>query len=225
MIHRALPFLALMLSPARAAEPLPHAFLLPRGTPPPPGAYAVQLTPFLQSEAGRSKLDLGAHASVGMFERGGLHLRSLGIGTFPTTELIGMASLVRDGGRGLSLLAIAGAPTGPSTGGHHGSWSFLAGLAGHWPGRRWGADAVLHYDFTASHLLPEAALVLALGDRLFAVAEGSATLGDRAELYALPGLKLALGRSVRLGAGYRFPLTRARKFDGQALIQVELGGH
>ncbi|MBI4375096.1 MAG: hypothetical protein HY549_01475 [Elusimicrobia bacterium] len=202
---------------------LPHAFLLPRGLAPRPGSYNIQLTPFLQGKRGVYELDTGGHASIGMFDWGGLHLRSLGARTAPTTELIGIATLARDGPRGLSLLAIAGAPTGPSRDGHHSSWSFLAGLAGHWPGHGWGADALLHYDFSLGHFIPEVSLIRKLTKRCFAVLEGSATIGNRPEIYTLPGIKFALNRSSLIGLGYRFPLTNSRTFDRQIYAQLEWG--
>ena len=215
----------------------PHSFLLPKGIPDLPGSYNLQLSPFLQQKNGSPQADLGGHASVGMFDWGGVHLRSLGIKTTSTLEVIGMTALWRDQARkqGISMIAILGIPTQTSSGvsgnandgdEHHGSWGYLLGLTGRWVySEDFMWDGILHYDFMAKHLIPESGLVFKTWGSLFTTLDLRATLGSEPTASILPGIKYAIIPSLFLGAGYNAAFGAASKFDRQFYLQVEMGRH
>ena len=217
-------------------EHFPHAFLVPMGVPPTQGCYNAQLNGIYQRLDGSSRGDFGGHASYGLFDWGGIHLRSLGVATAPTTEVIGMVGLFRDASRsnGLSALAIVGLPTGPSSSHGHtdataspgSATTFLAGLTGRWlvtPWLRW--DANIHYDFTEKHVVPESGLVARTLKDLFVSLDVRATLGDGTQVLALPGVKYHLGHGVYIGLGYEAPLTTERPYDSRTYLQLEFGSH
>ncbi len=219
-----------------SGEHFPHAFLVPMGVPPTQGCYTVQLNGIYQRLDGSSRGDFGGHASYGLFDWGGIHLRSLGVATAPTTEVIGMVGLFRDASRsnGISALAIVGLPTGSSSSHDHADPSansgstttFLAGLTGRWiiaPWLRW--DANIHYDFTEKHVVPESGLVARTLKDLFLSLDVRATLGSGNQVLALPGVKYHLGRGVYLGLGYEAPLTTDRPYDSRTYLQLEFGSH
>lgn len=58
--------------------------------PDPVGSYNIRLNGFRQVHDSELSYDVGGHLSYGMFEWGGIHLRSLGVRTTPLTEVIGM---------------------------------------------------------------------------------------------------------------------------------------
>lgn len=209
----------------------PHSFLLPRAIPTHPGSYNIQLSPFIEQYNGVSKLDVGAHIGIGMFDWGGIHFRSLGVNTTSKVEMIGMGSLLRNDstGSGLSLLAILAVPTQRTVDSHgHDSFAFgyLLGLAGHLkPHADIAFDATVHYDFSAKHLIPEAGLVWHANERLFPTLDLVGVFGGDTELTVMPGLKYTVSTATTIGIGYRSPVTTQRTFDGQLYLQLEVGHH
>lgn len=205
----------------------PHAFLLPNGITPPKGTYNLQLSPFVEQRTDSTDLDVGGHASFGLFDWGGIHLRSLGIRTTSQLKVIGMGSLYRatDGRSGLGVLAILGVPSGgKKTSAHHGV-SYLGGISG----RMYlleclAADVILHYDFTAKHFIPEAGLVWQVVPRWFAILDTRVTVGA-GQADVLPGVKYQLNQDLFVGAGFRQPIGPAVPFERQFHLQLELGNH
>ncbi len=205
----------------------PHSFLLPMAVPGRQGSFDLQVNPLLQTSDG-SSLDVGGHLSYGLFDWGGVHLRSLGAATTRFTEVIAMVGLLRDQRRtrGLSLLAIVGIPTGPEAEAKHGGWAYLLGATWRLTPRSWLQwDANLHYDFSAHHLVPESGLVARLATDWFASLDAQATLGGGTRLSLLPGLKLRVASGLFVGAGFQFPLTDARDFDRRFYLQLEWARH
>ncbi len=210
------------------SDPFPHSFLLPMAIPGPPWSYNVQLTPFLQQKDGENKLDAGAHASLGLFDWGGIHFRSPGARTAPTAEIIAMVGLVNDSAKqnGLSLLAIAGIPTKQPADGHHAELSYILGVSwqltpADW--FRWTAN--LHYDFTEKHMIPESGILIRLFPKFFAGLEGRATIGKEKIVYLLPSLKYNLIENHFIGIGYEAPVKRDREYDWRIYFQIEHGNH
>ncbi|MCC6128969.1 MAG: hypothetical protein IT186_03490 [Acidobacteria bacterium] len=219
---------------------LPHSFNIPMGVVSPAGCHAVELNGIYQEDGGSSRGDFGGHASFSFFDWGGVHLRSQGIGTAPTTEVIGMVGLLRDKARrnGLSALVIVGLPTGPSDGHGHDvtgtggaenpgpQTTFLTGVAWRLTLAEWLLwDANVHYDFTLDHVVPESGLTARVHDRVFTNLEVRATLGDGSEVLGLAGVKYRAGRGLFVGLGYEAALTTSRPYDRRLYFQVEILSH
>lgn len=210
------------------AHSLPHAFLIPNGVAPKKGAYNFQIDPFLEQRSdSTSILDIGGHASVGMFDWGGIHLRSLGARTTPSLKVIAMGSLYRDpqGESGMGLLGIVGVPTGAvkESNTHHGL-SYLVGISGRFLAMtKLASDVILHYDVTAAHFIPELGLVYWALDRLFFILDARATIGA-GQSDILPGFKYKISEETFIGAGYRQPFGNS-SFDRQLHLLLELGRH
>lgn len=207
---------------------LPHPVNAAMGIPDPVGSFNIRLNALRQQTTLGAENDISGHIGYGMFEWGGIHLRSLGVKTTPFTEVIGMVELWRDESRtqGLSFLGILGIPTGRNKDEHHGI-AYLAGIAG-----RVNTfdilttDAIVHYDFTAGHLIVESGSVIRLMPNVFGVLDISTTFGNlRPNISLLPALKISVYPMTFVGIGYRVPVTVARDFTNQIYLQIEIGSH
>ena len=207
----------------------PHPLNATMAIPDPVGSYNIRLNAFRQQKDNEATYDFSGHLSYGMFDWGGIHLRSLGVKTTPLTEMIAMVGLWRNGRRtqGVSLLGIVGLPTGKKEGnGHHGL-TYLAGLTGRIA--KEGIitnDMILHYDFSAKHTITETGTVVKLMANLFATLDARGTFGsDQPDIALLTSLKFQLFAATFLALGYHTPVTNTRTFSHQVFVQVEVGSH
>ncbi|MBU2507827.1 MAG: hypothetical protein KJ799_14050, partial [Bacteroidetes bacterium] len=113
-------------------SPFPHPVNATMSIPDPVGSYNIRLNAFRQQNDATSELDVSGHLGYGMFEWGGIHLRSLGVKSTPFTEVIGLVGLWRNNERtqGISLLGIVGIPTGAKAEGQHHGLAYLFGFTG-----------------------------------------------------------------------------------------------
>lgn len=207
----------------------PHPINTTMGIPDPVGSYNIRLNVFRQQTDAGSEYDLSGHLGYGMFEWGGIHLRSLGVKTFGLLEIIGMVGLWETAAKanGLSALAILGVPTADPKKKGHGGFAYLAGLAARtsYP-ENTTHDIILHYDFTAGHFIAESGSVIHLIPGLFGVVDFSATVGKSSPLVTiLPGLKISPSENLFVGFGYRFHVSTAKDFSNQLYLQFELSQH
>lgn len=205
----------------------PHSLNATMAIPDPVGSYNIRLNGFRQVKDGEGTYDVSGHMSYGMFDWGGIHLRSLGVRTTPFTEIIGMVGLWRDDARtkGVSLLGIVGIPTGKEEGGKQHGLAYLAGVTG-----RIGIegvmanDAILHYDFSAKHFIGETGSVLRLAHNLFGTLDARGVFGNsRPDVSLLTSLKFQLWPLTFLALGYRTPVSNFKAIEQQVLVQVEVG--
>ncbi|MEK6570964.1 MAG: hypothetical protein AABZ61_06310 [Bacteroidota bacterium] len=217
------------LSASLAAHQLPHPMNATMGIPDPVGSYNIRLNGFRQKNNGGAEYDLSGHIGYGMFEWGGIHLRSLGVRTTPFTEIIGIVGFWRNDARtqGASLLGIIGLPTGKKKGEAHHGLAYLLGLTGRMA--RDGLltnDIILHYDFSAKHYIAENGMVIELTPNVFGVVDARGVFGkSRPEVSLLPALKLRMLSSTYVAIGYNASLTKAKPFQNQMFVQVEIGSH
>lgn len=208
---------------------LPHSFLLPRGVPEKKNSYHIQVSPFLDQTSGVTTPDIGGHLSYGLFDWGGIHLRSLGARTSPNAEIIGLIGLIKnqEHTQGISLLTILAIPTNKKPGQDHSGLGYLVGLASRLtPTNNIVINPTLHYDFTAMHVIPELGMIYRLSSLFYSVLDSRASLGSGGnKVDLLPGMKLRIGSHSFLGVGYRFPVTTLRDFDRQIYFQYELMSH
>lgn len=214
---------------AAAIHHFPHPLNATMGMPDPVGSYNIRLNGFREVKDGDGKYDMSGHLSYGMFDWGGIHLRSLGVRTTPFTEIIGMVGLWRNEQRsqGISLLGIVGIPTGKKDGEAHHGLSYLAGFTGRIaaPGVITN-DIILHYDFTAKHYIAETGSVVKLWPNLFMTIDVRGTFGNvRPDISLLSSMKFQVSPGMFLALGYHTPVTSAKTFTHQIFAQLEIGSH
>lgn len=226
-----LPWLVRAADHDSATGHYPHPLNATMGIPDPVGSYNLRLNTFHQRAGEGSEFDWSGHVGYGLFEWGGIHLRSLGVRSTALTEVIGMVGLWQDEQRdeGVSLLGIIGIPTGRRKEGeeHHGL-SYLIGVAG----RKFSLNAmtndiILHYDVTAKHYIAESGTVVRLYHGIFGVFDTRATVGatTRPEVLLMPSLKVSVPSVGFVGVGYNVPLTRLSSLEHQVFVQIEVGSH
>lgn len=207
----------------------PHPLNATMAIPDPVGSYNIRLNGFRQVHNSEVSYDVSGHLSYGMFEWGGLHLRSLGVKTTSLTELIGMVGLWRNERRtqGISFLGIVGIPTGKKEDGAHHGLSYLAGLTGRIASEGvFTNDIILHYDFTAGHYIAETGSVMKLFEELYATLDLRASFGsDRSDISALTSMKFRFAPLAFLALGYHTPVTNEQTFAHQIFVQLEVGSH
>ena len=212
----------------------PHPINTTMGIPDPVGSYNIRLNGFRQQTNSGSEYDLSGHLGYGMFDWGGIHLRSLGVKTTPFTEIIGMVRLWRDESQqqgpvptGVSFLGILGVPTGKKEGKEHHGIAYLAGLAARV--NAFGVatnDFIAHYDFSAGHFIAESGSVIRLLPDVFGIVETSGTFGDsQPNITLLSAIKVLIIPSTFVSIGYRFPVSTQRDFRNQVYLQVEVSHH
>lgn len=207
----------------------PHPLNATMGIPDPVGSYNIRLNVFRQQTDSGSEYDLSGHLGYGMFEWGGIHLRSLGVKTTPLTEVIGMVGLWRNQRKtqGISLLGIVGIPTGSKEGEAHHGLAYLAGFTARLATENvMTNDIILHYDFTAKHYIAETGSVVRVMENLFATLDLRGAFGnDRPDISALTSFKFQIAPLLFLAVGYYTPATNARTFAHQIFVQFEMGSH
>lgn len=208
----------------------PHPLNATMAIPDPVGSYNIRLNGFRQVHNNDVSYDVSGHFSYGMFEWGGLHLRSLGVKTNPLTELIGMVGLWRNERRtqGISFIGIVGIPTGKKKADKHHGLSYLAGFSGRVTVDDFiNNDIILHYDFTAKHYIAESGTVVRLSPNVFGVLDTKTTLGNNVqpEVLLLPSVKFRILSGGFIGVGYNVPVTTYSTFEKQFFIQLEIGSH
>lgn len=210
-------------------QTFPHPVNATMGIPDPVGSYNIWLNLFRQQTDSGSEYDLSGHLGYGMFEWGGIHLRSLGVKTTPFTEIIGMVGLWRDESQqqGVSFLGILGVPTGKKGGKEHHGIAYLAGLAARV--NAFGVttnDVIAHYDFSTGHFIAESGSVIGLLPNVFGIVETSGTFGSsRPNITMLSAIKVLIIPSTFVSIGYRFPVSTQREFRNQVYLQVEVSHH
>lgn len=210
---------------------LPHPINATMGILDPVGSYNARVNLFRQQNSdGNSETDIGGHFSYGLSEIGGIHIRSLGIRTTPSTELIGMVNLFRDElkQQGMSFIGILGLPTGKKNGDEHHGLSYLMGFSGRVTVSDFiNNDVILHYDFTAKHYIAESGTVARVSPNIFLGLDARMTIGNNVlpESLLMPSVKVRIIDGGFLGVGYNTPLTTYSTFDKQLLMQFEVGSH
>lgn len=210
-------------------SPFPHPVNATMAISDPVGSYNIRLNVFRQQNDGTSELDVSGHLSYGMFEWGGIHLRSLGVKTTPFTEVIGMAGLWRNEEltQGISLLGIVGIPTGAKKQGQHHGLAYLFGFTGRIAKENLLTnDIILHYDFSAAHFIAETGTVVKLSHAAFTTLDLRSTFGEsRPDITILPSVKWKVIDSGFIAFGFHAPLTKSTAFKNQIIVQIELGSH
>lgn len=207
----------------------PHPLNATMAIPDPVGSYNIRLNAFREQKDNEATYDFSGHLSYGMFDWGGIHLRSLGVKTTPLTEMIAMVGLWRNQRKtqGISLLGIVGIPTGKNEEGAHHGLSYLAGFTTRLASENAITnDIILHYDFTAKHYITETGSVVRVMENLFATLDLRGSFGnDRPDISALTSFTFQIAPMLFLAFGYHTPVTNARTFSHQVFVQIEVGSH
>jgi hypothetical protein len=207
----------------------PHPVNATMGTPDPIGSFNVRLNTFKQDRDGTSEYDIGGHLGYGLWEWGGIHLRSLGVRTTPLTELIGLVGLWRSEQKeqGISFISILGLPTSKKEGEEHHGLSYLVGLTGRMAIHNvLTNDVILHYDVSAKHYIAETGTVVRLFTSMFGVLDTRTTVGStQPEVLVMPAVKVKLFSLGFLGLGLNVPITTTSSFHRQVVVQIEVGNH
>lgn len=223
-------FPILLPAQQRSEHLFPHPINSTMGIPDPVGSYNVRLNTFHQQIGQTDEIDISGHISYGMFDWGGVHLRSLGVRTTPFTEIIGMVGFWRDteNKNGISLLGIIGVPTGKNKSGerHHGV-AYLFGVTNRLVINDCLVnDGIFHYDFSAKHFIVETGSVIQLTHNLFGGLDMSGTFGNSLpEITVLPSIKARIFDSMFLALGYNAGITTIKPFVHQIFLQLEIGSH
>lgn len=207
----------------------PHPVNSTMGIPDPIGSFNIRLNALRQQTTDGVEYDLSGHLGYGLFEWGGIHLRSLGVKTTPFTEVIGMVGLWRNKERtqGISLLGIVGIPTGAKKEGQHHGLAYLFGVTGRMAKEDlFTNDIILHYDLSAAHFIAETGTVVKLFPILFTTLDLRGTFGgSRPDISILPSIKWKVIDSGFIAFGFHAALTKSTSFKNQVIAQIELGSH
>ena len=203
---------------------LVHPFLAHMGMPDGPGEVSVRIMSVEERNAGLASGTYGFHIEAGIIDRLGLHLRNDAIRTHSSTEMMLQYAIFRsdDGLSGISAIGEVEFPTGSTednrTQGLYGiSFAYLRIPF-------FAVNSVVHYSPVEKMVVWEISLVARMTHKIFPVLELSGESGqDMSFTNALFAWKFKIPNNNAIGVGYRLPITKAREFESQLLLQAEFG--
>jgi hypothetical protein len=199
-----------------------HPFFTHMGMPDPVGHGVLRLSGVAIREEGHTLGDFGFHLETGLADRWGLHIRNDRVLNNDHTEItLQYAALrSRDGMSGFSPFAELEIPT------HEGERHFygLVGFSTMWSTRMLEFNQSLEYSPEEEALEGSVSMVGKVGQHLFPVVEFifAGANGAKAQNSMIGGLKYRFNKNIVFGIGYQVPVTEAREFDHQVLVQTDL---
>ena len=199
-----------------------HPFFTHMGLPDPVGRYALRLSGVATREEGHTRGDFGFHLETGLSDRIGLHIRNDRVLNNAHTEIMLQYAAIRsrDGMSGFSPFAEVEVPTHKDERHAYG----LVGFSTMWSTHILELNQSLEYSPKEEALEGSVSLVGKVGQRLFPVVEFilATAKGAKPQNSIIGGLKYRINRYTVVGIGYQVPVTQAKEFAHQVLLQTDL---
>jgi hypothetical protein len=199
-----------------------HPFFTHMGMPDPVGHYALRLSGVAAREEGHTRGDFGFHLETGLSKRIGLHIRNDRILNNAHTEIMLQYAAIRsrDGMSGFSPFVELEIPTHEDERHFYG----LVGFSTTWSTHILELNQSVEYSPEEDGLEGSVSMVGKVGQRLFPVVEFifAASEGATPQNSMIGGLKYRINRYTVLGMGYQAPVTKAKEFTHQLLLQTDL---
>jgi hypothetical protein len=198
-----------------------HPFFTHMGMPEAVGHSALRLSGVATRENGDTSGDAGFHLETGLAERLGLHIRNDRVSHNAHTEIMLQYAAIRsqDGMSGFSPFVEVEIPT------HEGEQHTYAlfGFSTMWSTHGFQFNQSLEYSPVEKALEGSFSIVGKVGQRLFPVVEFifAAAEGAKPQDSMIGGLKYRINKNTVLGIGYQVPVTEAREFNHQVLLQMD----
>jgi hypothetical protein len=199
-----------------------HPFFTHMGMPEAVGHSALRLSGVAACEEGRTRVDGGFHLETGLADRIGLHIRNDRVSNNAHTEIMLQYAAIRsrDGMSGFSPFVEVEIPT------HEGERHTYAlfGFSTMWSTYGFQFNQSLEYSPEEEALEGSFSMVGKVGQRLFPVVEFifAAAEGAKPQDSMIGGMKYRINKNTVLGIGYQVPVTEAREFTNQVLLQMDL---
>jgi hypothetical protein len=199
-----------------------HPFFTHMGMPDPVGHYALRLSGVATREEGHNRRDFGFHLETGLADRLGLHIRNDRVSNNAHTEIMLQCAAIksRDGMSGFSPFAEIEIPTHEGERHTYG----LVGFSTMWSTHILELNQSLEYSPREEALEGSVSLVGKVGQRLFPIVEFilAAANGAKPQNSMIGGLKYRINRYTVFGIGYQVPVTEAKEFTHQVLLQTDV---
>ncbi len=199
-----------------------HPFFTHMGLPDPAGHYALRLSGAAAREEGHTRGDFGLHLETGLADRLGLHIRNDRVLNNAHTELMLQYAAIRsrDKMSGFSPFVEVEVPTHKDERHTYG----LVGFSTMWSTLRLEVNQSLEYSPEEEALEGSVSLVGKVGTRLFPVVEFilAAANDAKPQNSMIGGLKYRINSHAVVGIGCQVPVTEAREFTHQIVLQTDL---
>jgi len=199
-----------------------HPFFTHMGMPESVGHSALRLSGVSTREEGDTRGDFGFHLETGLSERLGLHIRNDRVSNNAHTEFMLQYAAIRsrDGMSGFSPFVEVEIPTHEDERHTYG----LVGFSTMWSTQGFQLNQSLEYSPEEEALEGSVSMVGKVGQRFFPIIEFilAAAEGATPQNSMIGGLKYRINRNTVFGIGYQFPVTEAREFNHQILLQMDL---
>lgn len=211
---------------AKEEQEVPHAFFTHEGLPDAVGNFSLRTAALATRMDNRTRGDFSFHFETGLTKNIGVHIRNDQFRESPRTEIMFQFAAVtsKDGRSGFAPLIEFEIPT-RKEGERVAS---LVGFTTKLANSRIAFNQVLHYDPREGGIDASASLVTGLTKRIFPVVEllGMGATGSPTVVNMLIGVKVRVRDGFLLGLAFQQPLTDAREFSSQLVLQpdIEWGG-
>jgi len=199
-----------------------HPFFTHMGMPEAVGHSALRLSGVATREEGDTLGDVGFHLETGLADRIGLHIRNDRISNNAHTEIMLQYAAIRsrDGMSGFSPFIELEVPTHEDERHAYG----LFGFSTMWSTHGLELNQSVEYSPEEEALEGSFSMVGKVSQRLFPVVEFifAAAEGATPQNSMIGGLKYRINKYTAFGIGYQFPVTEAREFNHQVLLQMDL---
>jgi hypothetical protein len=199
-----------------------HPFFTHMGMPEAVGHSALRLSGVSTREEGDTRGDFGFHLETGLADRIGLHIRNDRVVNNAHTEIMLQYAAIRsqDGMSGFSPFVELEVPTREDQQHAYG----LFGFSTMWTTHGLELNQSLEYSPAENALEGSFSMVGKVGQRLFPVVEFIFTAAEGAppQDSMIGGLKYRINKYTAFGIGYQFPVTVAREFNHQVLLQMDI---
>ena len=199
-----------------------HPFFTHMGMPEAVGHSALRLSGVSTREEGDTRGDFGFHLETGLSERLGLHIRNDRVSNNAHTEFMLQYAAIRsrDGMSGFSPFVEVEIPTHEDEQHTYG----LVGFSTMWSPHGFELNQSLEYSPEEEALEGSLSMVGKVGQRLFPVIEFilAAAKGAKPQNSMIGGLKYRINRNAVFGIGCQVPVTEAKEFNHQVLLQMDI---
>jgi hypothetical protein len=199
-----------------------HPFFTHMGMPDAVGHYALRLSGVATREEGHTRGDFVFHLETGLAKRLGLHIRNDRVSHNAHTEIMLQYAAIRSryGMSGFSPFTEVEIPTHKDERHTYG----LVGFSTMWSTHRFELNQSVEYSPKEKALEGSLSMVGKVGQRLFPVVEFimAAAKGATPQNSMIGGLKYQINRYAAVGIGCQVPVTKAKEFTHQVLLQTDL---
>ena len=203
-------------------EEIAHAFFTHEGLPDAVGSYSLRAAGLATRADGETEGDFAFHLETGLTETIGLHIRSDQFLEARRSELMFqfIAWKSKDGESGFAPIIEFEIPT--RSGG--GELATLVGFTSKLANSQVAFNQALHYDPAEKAVDASVSLVVRATERIYPVVEllgmGGTDMPTIANL--LVGVKYRMRGGTLIGVALQRPVTDAREFTSQFVVQLEL---